>query len=90
MLARARDCLSGAADHQLEFVIGHVIQVRPWVQDVSKDIRLANGSLGDLTYIGTFNGTDPVESSTPGYIMMASSLVFLRFLDLDRVLASNQ
>lgn len=48
------------------------------MRDVSKDISLENGQLGNLTYIGTFDGADPVETSTPGYIIMASYLVFMK------------
>jgi endo-1,4-beta-mannosidase len=68
----------------------HLPQVRPWVVDITSDVETAHSSkvFGDtnnssnatnsITYRGLFGGKDPQASTTAGYIMMESNLVFLR------------
>lgn len=62
------------------------LQVRPWVVDVTADVRLPFGGANDIghnannniSYQGLFQGKDPAPSKTAGYIMMESNLVFWR------------
>ena len=65
----------------------HVPQVRPWVVDITADVRLPNISTvasdgstfrNTISYRGLFEGRSPQPSKTAGYIMMTSNLVFLR------------
>ncbi len=52
------------------------MQVRPWVVDVTGDVDLT--ARNDLAYIGTFNGSSPLETQSPGYIMASTYLVYSR------------
>lgn len=50
--------------------------VRPWVADVTRDLKPAGGNAQNvLEYVGLFEGHNPDPGATPGYIMMQSSLV---------------
>ena len=65
----------------------HVPQVRPWIVDITADVKLPTtgrvaSSISDsrntISYRGLFEGRNPQPSKTAGYIMMKSNLVFLR------------
>ena len=44
--------------------------------DVTADVDLT--ARNDLAYIGTFNGSSPLETQSPGYIMASTYLVYSR------------
>lgn len=51
-------------------------QVRPWTQDVTADVHLT--ATNRIAYVGTFDGSAPLETKTPGYIMASIYLVYSR------------
>jgi len=51
-------------------------EVRPWIQDVTADVDLT--AMNRIAYVGTFNGSAPMETETPGYIMASMYLVYSR------------
>jgi hypothetical protein len=51
--------------------------VRPWLADVTKDLRADDEGDNVVEYAGLFEGHDPhAKGSNAGFIMMASSIVF--------------
>lgn len=56
-----------------------LFQVRPWVVDVSADIK-RHPDTNEITYHGHYQGADPQPTGEPGFIMMESNLVVYKLL----------
>ena len=48
--------------------------VRPWLADVTADLRAADDVENVVEYVGLFEGREPDPKAVPGYIMMQSGI----------------
>ncbi len=54
--------------------------VRPWLVDITGDLRPAGEAPNIITYKGLYQNAEPVigPNATAGYIMMTSQIVFYK------------
>ena len=50
--------------------------VRPWLADVSADLKAPGAGMNVVEYRGLYRGKDPQPRQNPGYIMQSSTLSF--------------